>query len=94
MGWRKITKEDVRRGVLIRMTGIVDTPYNGATIVGVIDTMVWVSRPYVYAHEPFDAKSGLMGAENFPISIEIMCQNNTDTEVYEGVDGLLRTMLT
>jgi hypothetical protein len=107
MGWRKIRKEDVRRGITVRITGMTDTAYSGATITGVEEsgdvcgktTLVHLSRPMVYAHEHFDTyKGGLIGCENFTIYLSHMCNENTDIEVYESDHysnkGELRSMMT
>lgn len=79
--WRKIQKKDVSEGTVIRFTAIEDG-YNLATIVGIFGEDVWISRPYAYASADYASRSGLVGTENFPISITSMCK--ADIEVYEG----------
>lgn len=105
--WRKIRKEDIRRGIIIRLGNMTDTCFNGATIIGVEEkhdiggkySEVWIARPYVYAHEHFDSSSGgLTGVEVFSIHSDSMCRTDTDIEVYESQHysniGELRSMLT
>ena len=63
MPWRKIRQEDIQRGVCIRMTYMKDTPYNGATIMGIEEHRFTgshgpiasktadLARPMAYAHD-------------------------------------------
>jgi len=99
VGWRKIRREDIRRGVIVRITRLSDTCYNGATIVGVDGEIAYLSRPYIYAHEHFDStKGGLTGVETFSVFLDSMCREGTDIEVYESEHysnkGEVRSMLT
>lgn len=41
-----------------------------------------IARPYVYAHQNFDSKSGLIGVENFSMTLDRMCGPDTDVQVY------------
>lgn len=100
MPWRKIRPADIQRGVCIRMTDMKDTPYNGATIMGIEDESiacrtVHLARPMAYAHEHFDSThGGPLSAENFSISWERMCQEDSDIEVYQTERGTLTRMTT
>jgi hypothetical protein len=82
MGWRKITKADIRRGVAINLDRD-GSPFWAATIVGIEGDTVNVSRPYVYAHEGFNSKSGLIGVENFSMTLDRMCDNTSTIQVYQ-----------
>src|SRR5687767_9238065 len=72
--WRKIRREDVQRGLVIRMSNMKDTPFNGAVIInmnGVEPThtlgSVKVARPYAYATEHYDSNQPLLSSEVFDI---------------------------
>lgn len=99
MGWRKIQKEDIKRGTIIRLKSLDrDGGYSTATIISVNEQIpsyqhVKVSRPYVYAHKDFDTKDPLVGAETFAIGITRMLAEESDVEVFEGRDGV-RSMTT
>lgn len=97
--WRKIEKKDIINGAMIRLSRMYDG-FNIATIVGVFEkeNEVWIARPYVYAHQNFDSKSGLIGVENFSMTLDRMCGPDTDVQVYQevGWNGPrpIRTLLT
>ena len=93
--WRKIEEKDVITGAMVRLSGITDG-FNIATIVGVFENEVWIARPYVYAHEGFDDKSGLMGVENFAMTRKRIVEPGTDVQVYQavGFDGEPRPIRT
>lgn len=106
MPWRKIRSEDIKRGTVIRMTNMKDTPFNGAVIMGLETTqalngdirgytVAHVSRPMAYAHEHFDSRKGcLISVENFEIMTDRMCAADSDIEVYESERGVVHTMMT
>ena len=92
--WRKITKADIKHGTVIRITAMSDTAYNGATIIAVRCNDVRLARPMAYAHElHYDARSPLLYCEVFEMTVERMCKEDTDIEVWESPKGVL-TMLT
>ena len=99
--WRTIEEEDVINGAMIRLSRMHDG-FNIATIVGVFDDKdeVWIARPYVYAHQHFSSKSGLIGVENFSMTRKRIVEPGTDIQVYQsvGFDGPrkrpIRTFLT
>ena len=99
MGWRKIQKEDIKRGTVIRMGNLMnDGSYCMATIVAVRENEpIWnyvkVARPYVYAHEHFDSNSGLIGSEVFDIGMDKLLNPSTDVEVFQGRDEV-RSLVT
>jgi hypothetical protein len=64
---RLIREEEIVRGVIGRLTGM--GIYSAVTITMIRDGEVYLSRPFVYAHEHFDSRNGLMGCENFSMSI-------------------------
>lgn len=69
MAYRKIRQEDIRRGTVVRFVNMGGL-YNAGTIVSVRDGEIYVARPFVYAHEHFDSRNGLIGCEHFSISIQ------------------------
>lgn len=93
MGWRKILKEDIVRGTVIRMTTMIESgSYGMATIIAVRDEdpnykHIMVARPYAYAAEHYNARSALLGAECYDISIERLLAPASDYEVFQGRDG-------
>jgi len=95
--WRTIEEKDVINGAMIRLSKMYDG-FNIATIVGVFENEVWIARPYVYAHEGFNDKSGLIGVENFSMTRKRIVEPGTDVEVFQavGFDGPrpIRTLLT
>jgi hypothetical protein len=100
MAWRKIQVEDIKRGTVIRMSRLeADGGYCMATIIAIhADAKeayphVKVARPYAYAHEHFNAKEPLMGAEVFAIGIQRMLEAGSDVEVFQGRDAV-RSMVT
>ena len=105
MGWRKITKDDLQRGAIIRLNGIMgDGGYSMATIISTQGLTphgakerglpyIKVARPYAYAHQDFDSNSPLLGSEVFEIFLESILGDRSDVEVFEGRDGI-RTMIT
>lgn len=99
MAWRKIQADDIKRGTIIRMASMMnDGGYCMATIISVNEEdpryrHVKVARPYVYAHENFNAKDPLMGAEVFAIGHDRLLAPSGDYEVFQGRDGI-RSMVT
>ena len=99
MSWRKIQLSDIKRGTVIRMNKMAnDGAYHMATIIAVHYEdprypHVKVARPYVYAHEEFNSKDPLMGAEVFAIGIERVLAPDSDVEVFQG-QGNIRSMTT
>lgn len=57
------------------------------------EATITVARPYAYASKDYDSKQPLLGCEVFGIHISER-QPRTDLEVYEGRDGILRSMAT
>lgn len=97
MAWRKIQKEDIKRGTVIRLTKLQDDgSYNMATIIaehyvkdGLPDSgiaSVKVCRPMCWAHEHFNSTNGMLSGETFEISVERMLSPNSDVEVFQGRD--------
>jgi hypothetical protein len=99
MSWRKILLSDIKRGTVIRMTKMeADGAYHMATIIAVHYEdprypHVKVARPYAYAHEEFNGKDPLLGAEVFAIGIERLLATESDAEVFQGRDTI-RSMVT
>ncbi len=99
MAWRKIQREDIRRGVIIRLKKMEeDGAYALATIVatsldGPLYKHIKVSRPMALAHEHFDSNTGLLQQEVFTIGLTDLLKDNSDVEVFQGRDGL-RAMTT
>jgi len=69
MAFRPIKKDELVRGSVCRLANLGGA-YDACTIVMVRDGEVHVARPFVYAHQHFDSKSGLIGVENFSMSEE------------------------
>ena len=95
MGWRKIVKEDIQRGTIIRLGNLMrDGSYCMATIIGINKIndekypCVMIARPYAYAHKDFDCKHPMLSAEVFEISIESLLSPSSDVEVFEGRDSV------
>ncbi len=92
MAWRKIEREDVKLGTIIRMTRL-DDGYGTATICSLqIDDKsyphILVARPYAYAHKDFNTKQPLVGVEVFPIGYESLFAEHSDVEVCQGRDNV------
>lgn len=94
MGWRKIKEADVVTGTVLRLANMADTPFNGATIIMVRDGVAKLARPMAYAHNDFDTNQPLLSCEVFDVSMSRLCGPNTDIEVFEGRDGVVRSMKT
>jgi hypothetical protein len=100
MAWRQITKEDVKRGVIIRDPRMIESgSYGMATIIStreVGEKNAWphitVARPYAYAHEHFDANHPLMGAEVYSIGLLDLFREGI-YQVYQARDEV-RSMVT
>lgn len=94
--WRKIEKEDIKRGTIIRMTKMMnDGAYHMATIICTREAEgthpyphVMVSRPYAYANLDYDSKSPLLGTEVFAYGINKMLGADSDVEVFQGRDEI------
>lgn len=69
MEQRLIRKEEIVRGVIAKL-GMNMGTYSACTIVMVRDDEVHICRPYVYAHQNFDSKTGLIGMEQFSMSMK------------------------
>jgi hypothetical protein len=104
MGWRKIQKEDIRRGVVIRMNILMsDGAYSMATIIALHYnkghlpdsgiSSVSVVRPMCWAHEHFDSRVGLLSGESFNMSVDSLLSPTSDVEVFQGRDSI-RDLLT
>lgn len=99
MGWRRITEADCKPGVCWRMTNMVDTPFNGGTILKVVEStigksdglIVTLARPSVYASSTYPTNQPLLSCEVFTIFVD--SDYNGTTEVYETSRGDLRKML-
>jgi hypothetical protein len=95
MAWRKVQKEDIKRGVVIRMTRM-DGSYNMATVIsekyakdqypdsGIVS--VTVCRPMCWAHEHFNSRNGMLSGETFDITVEALINPYGDYEVYQDRD--------
>jgi hypothetical protein len=97
MGWRKIQKDDIKRGVMVRLGFmLVDCAFSGATIIAIQEegtiTYAYLARPYAIAHENYNSKQPLMGCE--VIAIDINSPSWERVEVYENRDGSLNTWVT
>lgn len=96
MAWRKIQREDIERGVIIRLKKLEDDgAYSVATIVataldGPLYKHIKVSRPMALAHEHFDSNTGLLQQEVFTIGLTNLLAADSDVEVFQGRDGLRR----
>ena len=94
MGWRKIQREDIERGVIIRLKKMEeDGAYALATIIataldGPLYKHIKVSRPMALAHEHFDSNTGLLQQEVFTIGLTNLLAVDSDVEVFQGRDGL------
>lgn len=95
--WRKIRREDMQKGLVVRLTNLSDTPFNGCVVLEhnstrVPNDHVRLARPQAYASQGI-SRQPLLYAEVFEMSLQSLCATNTDAEVWEGKYGLL-TMLT
>lgn len=97
MAWRKIQKEDIKRGTVIRLTKLMnDGSFNMATIIseqyvkdGLPDSgiaSVKVCRPMCWAHEHFNSTNGMLSGETFEITVDRMLSPESDVEVFQGRD--------
>lgn len=97
-GWRKIIRDDIERGTIIRMTRLQDDGgYSMATIIGIYEheenSYVEVARPYAYGRRDFNEERALLGAEVLPIAISKLLSKDSDVEVFQGRDDI-RKMVT
>jgi hypothetical protein len=95
MSWRKIQKEDIKRGTVIRMTKMIEGgSYGMATIICTREAEapgypnVKVARPYAYAHEHFDTNQPLVGSEVFSIGMDRILDPKGDYEVFQMRDDI------
>lgn len=99
MAWRKVQKEDIKRGTVIRMTKLMDDgSFNMATIIavhyvkeGLPDSgpaSVTVCRPMCWAHEHFNSRNGMLSGETFDISLDRLTNPDGDYEVFQGRDEI------
>lgn len=89
MGWRKIRLSDIVRGTVVRMSSMRDTPYNGATIIGISETgYVRLARPIAYAMSHHDSRCPYLYAEIFEVSTDRMVADGSDFEVSENRAGI------
>src|SRR5208337_2698985 len=100
MAWRKMTKEDIKRGTIIKLGNMMDDGgYGLATIISTKDAEdttyphVMVARPSAWANEHVNSRSPMLHAEVFDIGIIRLLSPNGDYEVFQGRDSI-RTMLT
>lgn len=98
MGWRKIQKDDIKRGLVVRL-GFMTDGFCMTTIISIQEepygggiTWAYLARPYAYAHENFNSKQPLLGCEVIPIDINSPSWERC--EVWEERDSQLRTMVT
>lgn len=92
--WRDCRKEDVKRGLMIRIGNMADTAFSGATVIAVDEDTgyVRVARPMAFANVDYNSRQPDIHTEVFEMSIQRMCGANTDIEVYVDRDGNVRTM--
>ena len=98
-GWRPFEWTDAERGVCVRILSMKDTPFNGATILGIEkdingkipdvinDRVVLLARPQAYAAQHFDSRQPMLYAEVYGMSIKTACEC---LEVYQQRDGLMK----
>ena len=97
MAWRKIQKDDIKRGTIVRMSRLEDDgSYNMATIIaehyikdGLPDSgikSVVVGRPMCWAHEHFNSRSGMVSVETFEITVDGLLSDGSDVQVFQGRD--------
>jgi hypothetical protein len=94
MAWRKIQKEDIKRGAIIKIGSIIaDGGYGLCTIISTREAEaktyphVMVARPQAFAHEHFDGRTPMLHAEVFDLGISNLLNPNADYEVFQGRDG-------
>lgn len=99
MSWRKIQREDIKRGTIIRFRKMMeDGAYCMATIIatsleGPLYKHIKVSRPMALAHEHFESNTGLLQQEVFSIGLTNLLSPDSDIEVFQGRDNI-RSMAT
>ena len=98
IGWRKIIKDDIKRGTVIRLTAM-ESVYNVCTIIAVNEykddsSYVVVARPMAIAEGLFNSKNPMLQAEVFEMTIDRMLSDTSDVEVYQGRDNFVRRMST
>ena len=101
VGWRKITKEDVKRGVLIRMKSIIDDGGFGLALIiseskndslGYDWHHITIARPMCYANEHYGSRQPMLSAEVFEVGVNML--DASEMEVFEGNSGKLRSYTT
>jgi hypothetical protein len=95
MSWRKLQKDDIKRGTVIRMTKMIEGGgYGMATIICTREVEaptypnIRVARPYAYAHEHFDTNQPLLGSEVFSIGVDRLLAAGGDYEVFQMRDDI------
>lgn len=98
MSWRKIKREDLVRGTVIRLNRLMEDgaycmatiikSYNSPVDVDDSEKRVLVARPYAYAHEHFDARSPLLGSEVLEYTFERILNESSEVEVFQGKDEI------
>jgi hypothetical protein len=92
-GWHPITKEDIKLGVMVRISGLDDT-FNTATIIsttGMLDKRYLsfkIARPYAYANAEWSSNQPMLGCEVIDYSLD---RAGVLLSVWHGRDGV-RTM--
>ena len=102
-GWRPFEWTDAVRGVCVRIKSMNDTPYNGATVMGIEkdingkipaiinERVITLARPQAYADEHWDSKQPMLYAEVYSMSIKSACEC---LEVYQDSRGELHKLNT
>jgi len=102
-GWRPFEWTDAVRGTCVRIKSMNDTPYNGATVMGIEkdlngripaiinDRVITLARPQAYAAEHWDSKQPMLYAEVYSMSIKSACEC---LEVYETSTKEVRKLTT
>jgi hypothetical protein len=96
MSWRKAKLDDIHRGVVLRHTGMKDTPFNCGTVIalgawGDSGGQVVVARPIAYAYGSCDAKNPLVGSDTFLLDLN-KPTDWEEIEVYVDADSKVRKM--
>lgn len=105
MPWRKITKEDIKVGTVIRI-GYLEKigAYNDATIIFVKKyhynhpikayelRSIKVSRPYAIADINSMEESALLGQVIWDISVKKLFSDSSDYKVYEHHFGAIESL--
>ncbi len=90
MGWRKIVRDDIQRGLIIRDNRIINDGGFGMMIVigapDVTHSSVRCSRPMAWAHDHFNSRSALLSEEVVDYPVETLMKG--DYEVFQGRDGV------